>query len=43
MQECNDALRFFGTASVQELLGWFDLEGPDLLIPVQYFRWRKLK
>jgi hypothetical protein len=23
MQECNDALRFFGTSSVQELLGWF--------------------
>jgi hypothetical protein len=23
MQECNDALRFFGTSSVQELLGWY--------------------
>jgi len=23
MQNCNDALRFFGTSSVQELLGWY--------------------
>jgi len=23
MQECNDSLRFFGTSSVQELLGWY--------------------
>jgi hypothetical protein len=23
MQECNDALQFFGTSSVQELLGWY--------------------
>jgi hypothetical protein len=23
MQACNDTLRFFGTSSVQELLGWF--------------------
>ncbi len=23
MQECNDALKFFGTSSVQELLGWY--------------------
>jgi hypothetical protein len=23
MQECNDALHFFGTSSVQELLGWY--------------------